>query len=484
MPHFYDHSPTRPTRVLVLVVATAGLAVAAGSVSLSQSADAETPSAQSAESSRLVHGTSFEQSNRQWRSQPGTKLGTSSTARFGKRAARLSRSKAGPAILNDVPNSLTGVPKGLRVKASVWVRSSQVRQVAVLKVYERTNGTKHLIRKKRVVLQRNRWTRIRAQGITKRQQTSIDVRIRANRLKRGNAFLIDNIRMHAVRAPTARRLSNGCSLSPRGIPGCGVLLGGTYGSNSDPSTWEGRMRKKLGVRRTFWRPDQIASAVKVARGDLARGRLPWISFKLPYTWKRMAKGDGNAWARNIATRLARLNGPVWVAFHHEPETDGDITQWTRLQEQLAPVVRKTAPNVAYTIVLTGWHNLYGEKQYSLNSLWPDTKIDVAGFDVYNFYGWKNTEKMQIKKDYFNPIAAWAKNRGVHWGLAETGFSDPAAKADPQWILRTYNQMTHAGGVAMSYFNTHLNNPSGVNWQLDNKQKQQAFEQAMERAPTM
>jgi hypothetical protein len=147
------------------------------------------------------------------------------------------------------------------------------------------------------------------------------------------------------------------------------------------------MSKPLGIRRTFWGGSTVDKAVATAKGDLAKHRLPWISFKLPHSWSDMAAGKGDAWVRGLATKLAALDGPVWLAFHHEPEGDGNIKQWTAMQAHLAPIVRSIAPNVAYSIILTGYHQYYGDAQYSLESLWPkNTKIDLAGFDIYNQYG--------------------------------------------------------------------------------------------------
>ena len=100
-------------------------------------------------------------------------------------------------------------------------------------------------------------------------------------------------------------------------------------------------------------------AVSVSKADLAKKRIPWISFKLPYSWSEMAAGKGDAWTKDLAVKLGKLDGPVWLAFHHEPEGDGDITQWTAMQARLAPIVRANASNVAYTIVVTGWNQLYG-----------------------------------------------------------------------------------------------------------------------------
>ena len=129
------------------------------------------------------------------------------------------------------------------------------------------------------------------------------------------------------------------------------------------------------------------AAVSTAASDLRHNRVPWISFKLPYSWEEMRDGRGDTWTRQLARRMAKLNGPVWLAFHHEPEGDGDLRAWTAMQARLAPIVRRTAPNVAYSIILTGWNQLYGDRAYSLNKVWPrSTKIDLVGFDVYDKYG--------------------------------------------------------------------------------------------------
>ena len=74
-----------------------------------------------------------------------------------------------------------------------------------------------------------------------------------------------------------------------------------------------RMGKKLGVHRTYWGAGSVASAVRTARADAANKRVPWMSFKPPHSWAQMANGKGDAWARNLATRMKSVRGPVWVA---------------------------------------------------------------------------------------------------------------------------------------------------------------------------
>lgn len=295
-----------------------------------------------------------------------------------------------------------------------------------------------------------------------------------------------------VPASTAGRvarhvLSNGCLYSRRGVPRCGVLLGAAYGANTDPTAWERSMGHRLGVHRTYWGSDGVGAGVDQARRDIGEGRLPWLSFKLPHPWHEMADGQGDPWVRDLAERLRTVPGPVWVAFHHEPEGDGDVRQWTRMQRHLAPLVRRTAPNVGYTVVLTGWNELYGPRNLRLGAVWPSgTTIDVVGFDVYDKYGvLKHGRRFATSTDfagsYFRPFERFARRHHTRWALAETGQTDSAAAVDPRWVRRTYLQIARYDGVAMSYFNSGLN--SRADWRLQGE-KARDFAAALRRSPTL
>jgi hypothetical protein len=300
-------------------------------------------------------------------------------------------------------------------------------------------------------------------------------------------------RIAAVPGSAAKRLdlrvlSNGCPYSTRGIPRCGVLLGAAYGSNTDPTSWEESMGHPLGVHRTYWAGDEVGEAVATARADLAHQRVPWISFKLPHSWAEMATGSGDAWARDLALQLSKLPGPVWVAFHHEPEgAGGDIREWTAMQERLAPIVRGTAPNVAYSIILTGWNQFYGPREYSLKALWPHTDIDLVGFDVYNRLGAPDgdghtiAERTRFKARYFPRFQQFAEQHHVAWGLAETGNTDVSARTEPWFVQHVYNSVRKHGGVAVTYFNSTLN--STAPWRLVGG-KEQRFADELRTTPTL
>jgi hypothetical protein len=290
--------------------------------------------------------------------------------------------------------------------------------------------------------------------------------------------------VEATGAALSNGLSNGCRSTPRGLPYCGAYVGAAYKHNADVSSWERSMRKTLGVHRTYYSAAEVPRAVATARADVAHHRVPWMSFKTPYAWADMARGKGDAWARNLATRLKRVRGPVWIAIHHEPEGDGVIAEWRAMQARLAPMMRAAAPNLAYTIILTGYHEFRsGDRRYAMRAIWPRTKIDVAGFDIFEDYGvGGDTTWKDFDNDYFIPIRAWSRSTGVRWALGESGYSDEAAAKDPQWLSRTYRHMRAYGGIAFTYFNSK--SKSVTNWSLHTAPKKAAFTEINRSAPIL
>jgi PKD repeat protein len=287
-----------------------------------------------------------------------------------------------------------------------------------------------------------------------------------------------------VTPPGTITLTDGSVMNARGIMTAsthGVLVGGTYGSNSDPQPWEDQVGRNLGVSRRFYTSSQVSSAVSAAQDAVAHKRVPWISFKLPYTWEEMAAGKGDAWTLDLVKKLDAVGGPVYLAFHHEPEGDGNIAAWKQMQEHLGPIVRNNSDSVAYTVVLTGWHQLYGDAQYRLDNMMPNTKVDMLGVDVYEKYGTNNSSGAMITSwtnfdtGYYKPISEWAAAHNMAWGIAETGYDDDAHAVNPNWISQNIALAKKYNAQAWAYFNTGLNNlASGSAWALETSGEQAAF----------
>jgi hypothetical protein len=70
------------------------------------------------------------------------------------------------------------------------------------------------------------------------------------------------------------------------------------------------------------------------------------------------------------------------------------------------------------------------------------------------------------KHYYDEIAPAAEKFGVDWAIAETGYTDAAAKRDPDWLTRAYDDManrTDLPGLGLCYFDSTAN--SIGSWRL-------------------
>ncbi len=228
---------------------------------------------------------------------------------------------------------------------------------------------------------------------------------------------------------------------------------------------------------------------------------------------RHGLGAGDDGATDLNDALGALDGPVWVAIHHEPEGDGDIDDWRMMQQRLSPLFR--ADNVAFTVVLTGWQQLRGHDLVGdMEPYWPGREfVDVIGFDVYNWYATTNpktgvvTYDWQELIDYYEPIVTWLKASGnddLPWALAETGYTDAAAEMGKngtapdgatvsqtgpgsEWLSRGYNDMNRMGGVAISYFDippSVNNEPTGWTWPITRSPKTEVFSRTARQAATI
>lgn len=273
--------------------------------------------------------------------------------------------------------------------------------------------------------------------------------------------------------PPPRAPIRSCVSNAMGIPSSGAYVGAAVSGTQSLPALEHRMSAPVAIHRMYFRADQVDYAISKVKKDLAVGRLPWISFKMPYSWADMAAGRGDAWVEDLADQLASVGGPVWLAFHHEPETDGPIQDWKRMQQHLAPIIHDRTNNVAYTVILIAWTVFFGPNEYRIDSIWPgDQYVDILGVDVYNEYGAKPSRDMLDIDRYFQAIGGWAGKHNVPWAIGETAYTASAARVNPNWLQREYASLKAEGGIALSYFDSSLN--SIANWTLDDRTRLSDF----------
>ncbi|MCZ2402938.1 carbohydrate binding domain-containing protein [Paenarthrobacter sp. Z7-10] len=403
-------------------------------------------------------------------------------------AVELLTSAPGGVVLNDVENTVLRTTPNVTYAVSAWVKAAGTALSGQLRVRE-SSSSGVLTHATTFAADTQTWQHVTLDMTTSTTGAKLDLNVLGWDAPSTGGLLVDDVSMKEVPAvrsgdhpapPVVGSPAPGsCTTSQIGIPSCGVLVGAAVGGNSDPAAFERSIGGTLQIRRTYWGGKNVDKAVATAKADIAQGRLPWISFKLPYSWSEMAAGKGDAWALDLTQKLAQLNGPVWVAFHHEPEGDGNTADWVQMQRRLAPIVHNNSNNVAFTMILTGWHEFHGAPQYSMDNMWPgDGLVDLVGIDPYNWYGTVKNGKTNNNMDnfataFYPQMRAFASKHHTSWGVAETGYTDAAAHLDPSWLVRSYADMERFGGVAFTYFNTSLNS-NGASWPITGDEKLNQF----------
>lgn len=462
-------APTSPPRLRrprpVLTVA-----LALGLVAALWVPQTPAPPAAAATSEHVSNG-GFDDGRSGWRVSPRSRsaLRQTATGRGGSGAVVVRVARFGRVTLHDRGRTVVRARRGAPYRLAAWVRPSRSMRVEL--AVRETNRRRTRVVRRDFRVRGGTWQRLRLPVVSKLPGSSLDLRVNVRRARQGSRLVVDDVSL------TPRRSRAGCVATPRGVPRRGTLVGATVSGSSDLDTRERQLGQTLPVHRTYYGPDEVGEALRTVRRDLARNRLPWISFKLPRSWRQMTAGRGDAWTRDLTRRLARVDGPVWLAFHHEPEHDGPIGRWVQMQRHLSPIVKRHSDNVAYTIILTGWNMFFDEPRHRLPRVWPGDKyVDLLGMDMYNDYGavrhGREGTTMLEPMRYYRPLSRFARRHDVPWAVAEVGYSDDAAREYPRWIHEAYRDLVSSGGVAMSYFDSSYN--SVADWTLSHPKKLPAF----------
>ena len=267
----------------------------------------------------------------------------------------------------------------------------------------------------------------------------------------------------------------------------GPMLYGAGGGNVD------RTGTGIGIDRWYGGAGDVDKAITKAKANNSAGIRTWMSFKLPYSWAQMASGSGDAWARDLFTKLDALNFQVWVAFHHEPEGDGVTSDWRKMQDHLSRMVPGgTAGDIKFWLIVTGWHQENGTTAaYKWDVLYP-TGAPIYGI-AYDYpylqygYEWQDGNKTTTMNTnwvegsvWVDKLAARAASYGVKAAIGEYGYSDEAFAKDKAWLDRFITAARNKKLLAVAYFDTQLN--SVRSWWLGppDSAKRAYFYQVMRR----
>ncbi len=127
-----------------------------------------------------------------------------------------------------------------------------------------------------------------------------------------------------------------------------------------------------------------------------------------------------------------MNGPVWLALHHEPRGDGVASDWVDMQQHARKLIDKYSSNIALVGILNGWDFLQrgGSPRSLPHACWHG--VDIMGFDSYNPWAAGNGQAWKSVPETMSPgltIQSW----GYPTLVAETGLhvdsANPGRAAD-------------------------------------------------------
>jgi hypothetical protein len=273
----------------------------------------------------------------------------------------------------------------------------------------------------------------------------------------------------ATPTPKPTSPSGGCTARFPGDPCAGRLYYGASVEGGDPSSLESQTGTKLSLYRSYMQASTSASAMASrASADVANGRIPLISTKVPGSWASVAAGDQDAWLLDRIRALATIKGPVWLALHHEPSGDGAASDWVAMQQHAHKLIKANSTNIALVGILNGWDFKQKNGNPGAYNMPVGTGVDVMGFDSYNGWSPSNGKAWQPVADVLAPgltIQSWGYPTLVGEYGVRTDPDNPGRAA--QWLRDAYSYAAAHNFVGLSYFNSAQNSPDG-SWALDSE----------------
>jgi hypothetical protein len=173
--------------------------------------------------------------------------------------------------------------------------------------------------------------------------------------------------------------------------------------------------------------------------SVASGHIPLLSWNTRkksggiVSWSSIAAGDHDAWIRRQARNLRAAGWRGFIAFHHEPEKDGNAADWKAAFNRVHKIFHNTGVTRFRWLVTLTAATYSGENGGP--GLWLPAKWDVLGVDGYNrnfcgsSNGWRSFEEV------FGPARRYAKRRSRRLFIQEYGSVESTPGRKAQWIDR-------------------------------------------------
>lgn len=266
---------------------------------------------------------------------------------------------------------------------------------------------------------------------------------------------------------TAPATAGGLSVTARAqsAPTQGVVK---LGMSAPRTEWATRLAEVGGVdaRRIFGTLASPEGALKLATAEVAAGRMPVLSFKVPRNdWAGAAAGTYDTALRALTARLDRLPGKVFVTLHHEPTGDGTPADYAAMQRHVLPILGAPS-NVDAGVIVNGFWWSAGAQGYTdaeIAAWLPASVLRVAEVVAADTYQGGTTarpgENAGVK---ISRLSAWATRKGVtRLGIGEFNGLDAASVRAATGAVLDDRRFSFA-----CIFNSSVNNRAGVDWVLD------------------
>jgi beta-mannanase len=214
-----------------------------------------------------------------------------------------------------------------------------------------------------------------------------------------------------------------------------------------------------------------------------------ITVKADATWQEVAAAPpGSAlhsdivrWARTIEGRP----GPVFFAYHHEPEASGSSgygssADYVSAYRRVVSLFRaEGVTNVRFTWQMTDWAFRVSPADPRHAAHWypGDDYVDVVGADAFNWFDCgEGRGRWMPLATLVDPALDFARAHGKQVSLPEFGADPDPRRA--QWLAEAHDYFVANRDVvtAVFYFNRGPTNPANSDcaWTLDRPAEHAAF----------